>query len=148
MGPRDIPADHPGRSVVSGRTPLWASQVDQRFSWCLYVPTRYDDNGPPHRVVVGIHGNLRDVTATRVNLVELGEDTGTVVVTPLFPWGVERPNDVQNLETVRFGAIASTSFCWVCWTNSIPRPVAQESPHDRDVHSGQHYVALLDIAVE
>jgi hypothetical protein len=42
IGPRDLPDGHPARRFVTGRTPVFASGLDQRFSSCVYVP----DQGP------------------------------------------------------------------------------------------------------
>jgi poly(3-hydroxybutyrate) depolymerase len=105
LGLLDIPVGHPGRQILSGRTPLWSSQVDQRCSWSLYVPSSYSEEDRAHRVIVGIHGTGRDVDATRENLIALAESTSSVVVAPLFPCGLVRPNDVHNYNLPSFAGM-------------------------------------------
>jgi hypothetical protein len=105
LGLRDIPVGHPGRQILSGRTPLWSSQIDQRCSWSLYLPSGYSDEGGAHQVIVGIHGTGRDVDATRENLILLAESTSSVVVAPLFPCGLVRPNDVHNYKLLTFAGM-------------------------------------------
>jgi predicted peptidase len=43
-----------------GRTTLFACQFDQRFSYCLYVPRSYDEDGETtYPLAVIVHGTNR-----------------------------------------------------------------------------------------
>lgn len=105
--PAHLPTGHPGREVLLGHTTAFASQSDQRFSYILYVPTTYDHDGPEHPLLVEVHGTDRSAETLRLALVDHAEKNATVVMAPLFPAGIEDPNDVDNYKFIKFG---STSF--------------------------------------
>ena len=101
----DVGAHHPARALLTGRTPAFASQVDQRFSYSLYVPDGYDDATEPYRLLVAVHGTRRRAEALREGLISFADRNRCVVLTPLFPAGIEDPNDVHNYKFIDFRGI-------------------------------------------
>lgn len=72
-----------------GATTMFASRMDQRFSYCLYVPESYDELHPAeYPLVVAVHGTGRDATRLRNEFVEFAEAEQCVVLVPLFPAGI------------------------------------------------------------
>jgi poly(3-hydroxybutyrate) depolymerase len=76
-----------------GKTPVFASRYDQRFSYCLYVP---DDLGPDTPVVVVVHGTERNFLLYRDHLQPFADEHGAVVLAPLFPAGINDPGDLHS----------------------------------------------------
>jgi poly(3-hydroxybutyrate) depolymerase len=95
---------HPGIDLLTGRTPLFACQTDQRFSYCLYVP-RDIDTSRPHPLVVSVHGTERAVESYRDGFADLADKHQCVVLAPLFPAGIGDPDDVHNYKTVDYRGI-------------------------------------------
>ena len=72
-----------------GSTPLFASRCDARFSYCLYVPSSYQEGGAnPFRLLVVIHGTTRTAQEYRDAFVDFAEANQCVVLAPLFPAGI------------------------------------------------------------
>jgi poly(3-hydroxybutyrate) depolymerase len=95
---------HPGIDLLTGRTPLFACQADQRFSYSLYVP-RDLDTSRPHPLVVSVHGTKRSVESYRDGFADLADQHQCVVLAPLFPAGVGDPDDVHNYKTLDYRGI-------------------------------------------
>ena len=87
-----------------GRTPSFACRADQRFSYCLYVPTTFSTRRP-ERMLVAMHDTLRNNQLLRDRFAEFAESTNTLVVAPLFPAGIVVPNDLDNYKYLRFADI-------------------------------------------
>jgi dienelactone hydrolase len=109
IGPSDLPPGHPGRAVLTGWTPLIASQADPRFSYCAYVPR---GAVPPSAVpaadaplIVAVHSTGRDLHKTVAPWVETAEALGAIVVAPLFPAGIDDPNDLHNYKSIAYRGI-------------------------------------------
>ena len=80
-----------------GRTTVYASAHDPRFSYCLYVPDNYEENGSRHYdLLVTIHGTARDIAGCREQFVELAEQHDVIVLAPLFPAGISRPMELSS----------------------------------------------------
>lgn len=84
------------------RTPSFACQADQRFSYCLYVPRQYAKRSPPARMLVAVHDTARNNQSLRDLFADFAESTNTLVVAPLFPAGVGDPDDLDNYKYLRF----------------------------------------------
>ncbi|ODT48109.1 hypothetical protein DEVEQU_00340 [Devosia equisanguinis] len=73
-------------------TPFFSLQQDSRFSYCLYVPpSYYRDEVKQVRLIVAVHGTKRTAEGYRDAFASLAEETGCVVMAPLFPMGVSAP---------------------------------------------------------
>ncbi len=86
-----------------GHTSQFASRHDQRFSWCAYVPTDYDERVDlVYPLLVVVHGTERGAQSCRDTFAEFGERTGCVVLAPLFPCGIEEPGELNNYKWLEF----------------------------------------------
>jgi poly(3-hydroxybutyrate) depolymerase len=86
-----------------GKTPVFASRYDQRFSYCLYVP---EDLGPGKAPLVVIqHGTERNFLLYRDHLASFADEYGVVVLAPLFPAGIIDPDDLHNFKFIEYQGI-------------------------------------------
>jgi pimeloyl-ACP methyl ester carboxylesterase len=96
-----LPAGHPGRRLLTGTTPWFAYQGDLRFSYRVYVP-----QGGEHldtaRVLVVVHGTARD---TNGDWAAFAEQHDVVVVQPLFPVGIDGPDDIDAYKAIDSGSV-------------------------------------------
>ncbi|CAN7369925.1 alpha/beta hydrolase [Devosia sp. LjRoot3] len=89
-------------------TPFFSLQKDSRFSYCLYVPPGYHrDEVKSARLVVAVHGTKRTAEGYRDAFASLAEETGCVVLAPLFPMGVyapysEAPEEQHNYKYLEY----------------------------------------------
>jgi len=88
-----------------GPTPMVACQLDQRFSYCLYVPRSYQPGigGTPLAVVV--HGTLRTAERYRDELSDFADEQDCVILAPLFPAGIIEPDDIDNYKWLEYHGI-------------------------------------------
>lgn len=99
----DFPREHPGRRVLSGRTPTFSSIVDPRCSYSLFVPEDVRDDEVPLSLWVFVHGTGRQFEVYLDTYAELARQHRAVVMTPLFPAGVPAPDDVYNYQAIEHG---------------------------------------------
>lgn len=85
-----------------GKTASLACQVDQRFSYCLYVPHTYAQRAETPRLLVAIHDTGRHNQHLRDQFAEFAESTNTIIISPLFPGGIIVPGDLENYKYLRF----------------------------------------------
>lgn len=86
-----------------GRTASVACQVDQRFSYCLYVPKAYKPGGAKNcSILVALHGSDRGNAAIRDLFIPLAEELNCIVLCPLFPAGIIQPYEMDNYKYVAF----------------------------------------------
>lgn len=79
-----------------GATTVFASRMDQRFSYCLYVPESYDESAPgEYSLIVAIHGTGRDAPRLRNEFIEFAEAEQCFVLVPLFPAGIGTAGDLD-----------------------------------------------------
>lgn len=99
--------DPPLSAYEMGRTAAMACQVDQRFSYCLYVPPALADaqSRAGARILVAIHGTERGNQAMRDLFIPLAKELGLIVVAPLFPAGIIDPHDRDNYKYVEYNGI-------------------------------------------
>lgn len=78
-----------------GATTFYSCQYDQRFSYCLYVPSqaRSQVDLP---VCVVVHGSRRTAERYRDLFADFAERYGCVVLSPLFPVGVPDVDDLSG----------------------------------------------------
>ncbi|MEV4053480.1 alpha/beta hydrolase [Amycolatopsis sp. NPDC049688] len=95
----DLPAAHPGRRLLTKRTPFFAAPGEPRCSYCVYVPTSWTPE-TELPVLVAVHGTGRSVGELREGLIPFAEEHQVIVVVPLFPVGIENPDDVDNYKVL------------------------------------------------
>ncbi len=84
-----------------GRTTFHASQFDQRFSYCLYVPLDYEENGcKTYRLAVTIHGTGRNAAGYRDSLSDFADANDCIILAPLFPAGIAKPGDLSGYKLI------------------------------------------------
>ena len=72
-----------------GATPFFASQFDQRFSYCLYVPPDYDEAASKtYDLAVIVHGTGRTAAEYRDRFADFAQLNDCIVLAPLFPLGI------------------------------------------------------------
>jgi poly(3-hydroxybutyrate) depolymerase len=86
-----------------GKTPVFASQYDQRFSYCLYVPAELGPGKVP--LVVVQHGTERNFLLYRDHFASFADEHGVVVLAPLFPAGIIDPDDLHNFKFIAYHGI-------------------------------------------
>ncbi|GAA3742896.1 pimeloyl-ACP methyl ester carboxylesterase [Spinactinospora alkalitolerans] len=89
-----------------GPTTMFASRADQRFSYCLYVPEDYDEDGTDvYPLVVLVHGTGRDAQSYRDAFAGFARTHRCIVFAPLFPAGIGTPGELHNYKYLRYGDI-------------------------------------------
>lgn len=88
-----------------GATPYFASRLDPRFSYCLYVPQDLGDEEALDLVVL-VHGTARWAEHYRSAFAEFCEQNRTIALAPLFPAGVSEPGELSSYKLLRHGGIA------------------------------------------
>jgi len=86
--PQDNPAAIASRLYDRGRTTIFASRHDPRFSYCLYVPRDLGENDHAPELIVAMHGTGRSFVAYRDSFAAFGRWQNCIVLAPLFPVGV------------------------------------------------------------
>lgn len=101
---RNTPGD--GRTLSYyhfGQTPFFASQMDQRFSYCLAVPDDYDEDGDErYDLLVLVHGTERDPVGYRNLFTPFANQHRCIVMAPLFPVGIIEPGELNNYKFLKF----------------------------------------------
>jgi pimeloyl-ACP methyl ester carboxylesterase len=89
-----------------GRTAIFASRMDQRFSWCAYIPSGYsEEEDCRYPLAVLIHGSLRNADQLRDEFIDFAEENQCVLLAPLFPCGIEEPGDLHNYKHILYRGI-------------------------------------------
>jgi hypothetical protein len=92
---------------------MFACQYDQRFSYCLYVPESYDEDGDAtYPLAVIVHGTTRTAQEYRDRFVDFAERAQCVIMVPLFPCGINEPRELNKYKFFDTTASASTVCCW------------------------------------
>jgi hypothetical protein len=72
-----------------GATTVYAARRDPRFSYCLYVPDALGRGQTPGDIVAVVHGSPRTFMDFRDRFGDFAERHNVVVVSPLFPVGLD-----------------------------------------------------------
>jgi poly(3-hydroxybutyrate) depolymerase len=88
-----------------GATPVYASKLDPRFSYCLYVPRNLDKVGVRPELVVAMHGTGRGFTGYRDAFEAFARWNNCVVLAPLFPIGVMGDGNRDGFKYMREGDV-------------------------------------------
>ncbi|OJT96186.1 MAG: hydrolase [Rhizobium sp. 63-7] len=90
-----------------GRTPYFASRLEPRLSYCLYVPRDYDEQGREALdLVVLVHGTARWAETYRDGFSDFAERERVIILAPLFPAGMSAPGELSSYKLIRDGGIA------------------------------------------
>lgn len=74
------------QTYFRGATPIFASRIDPRFSYTLYVPERFDQfDRSRTTILVAVHGTGRMQALYRDLFSEFAERHNCIVLAPLFP---------------------------------------------------------------
>ncbi|TFK53738.1 poly hydrolase [Heliocybe sulcata] len=84
--------------IMTGKTPVVACVIDQRFSFTAYVPKCHSFEGPELPLLVLIHGAARDPHLG--TMVDFAEKCGCVVLAPSFPCGIIDITDLYNYKAL------------------------------------------------
>ncbi|WP_445190522.1 alpha/beta hydrolase [Shinella sp. WSD5-1] len=80
--------------------------MDQRFSWCCYIPDGYDPAGDRvHPLAVLVHGSLRDADILRDAFIDFAEAHQCLLLAPLFPAGIDDAEDLHNYKHIAYRGI-------------------------------------------
>lgn len=99
-----IPAGHPGRALLTGHTPWFAYQGDPRFSYGLYIPRGGEELEQAELLVV-VHGTDRRAQLDRDTWASFGEDRNLVIMAPLFPVGIDGPDDLDGYKNIEHAGV-------------------------------------------
>ncbi|KAI1097573.1 alpha/beta-hydrolase [Jackrogersella minutella] len=97
------------------QVPLMALQVDPRISYALYIPkSHYTPNpngsgstGGKLPLLVYVHGTGRNISAIYSDLVPFTNSTPCAVLAPVFPAGMDGPNDLDSYKQLRSSMLCS-----------------------------------------
>lgn len=88
-----------------GATTFFASRIDQRFSYCLYVPDRLPGDPDRYPLVVIQHSTDRDAAEYRNAFAQFCEDARCILLAPLFPAAIGDPDDLHNYKFLEYEGI-------------------------------------------
>ncbi|EXJ71415.1 uncharacterized protein A1O5_05223 [Cladophialophora psammophila CBS 110553] len=110
----DVPARFLQAALLVGHIPLRAVACDPRVSYALYVPPHHYNPRPAQGedklpLLVYMHGTRRDISAIHDahGLVAFAEATPCAVLGPLFPAGLDGPNDIDSYKLLRSKTLRS-----------------------------------------
>ena len=81
-----------------GATPFYTCSAANGVSYCAYVPR----GGRARHWLVAVHGSGRGAESLRDALAGFAEETGIAVLAPLFPIGLDVPDDEPSYKFVRW----------------------------------------------
>ncbi|OJJ47730.1 hypothetical protein ASPZODRAFT_141300 [Penicilliopsis zonata CBS 506.65] len=99
-----IPPQFLRAAFMVGHVPQKALASDPRISYALYVPPEHYKNptgdastrGKPLPLLVHVHGTRRSLALMHRQLPQFADATGCAVVAPLYPAGLDGPNDLDS----------------------------------------------------
>src|SRR5690606_20780172 len=87
-------------------TPIYASRVDARFPYALYVPHRLDRmDRSQTRILVSVHGTGRMQALYRDLFADFAEYNNCIVLAPLFPANVLQDGNMSGYKYMQEGDI-------------------------------------------
>jgi hypothetical protein len=96
---------NPTEAYFTGATPIFASQADQRVSYCLYLPARTETDPERFPLIVVQHGTARTAARYRDAFRDFCDERRCAVLAPLFPAGIGDPGDLHNFKFHSYAGI-------------------------------------------
>ncbi|CAI7657431.1 unnamed protein product [Penicillium pancosmium] len=107
----DVPKKFLKACFMVGHVPLRALACDPRVSYALYIPpTRYDADPNPIKLplLVWVHGTGRKWnTHYEDEMVSLADRMPCAILAPLFPAGLDGPNDLDSYKMLHSSSLRS-----------------------------------------
>ncbi|XXG97938.1 hypothetical protein Hte_004254 [Hypoxylon texense] len=108
----NVPAKFLEDVYFVGHVPLMTLQVDPRISFALYVPeSQYNPNPSSTAeklpLLVYVHGTGRSIVAIYNELDSFADSTPCAILAPLFPAGMDGPNDIDSFKELRSQSLRS-----------------------------------------
>ncbi len=86
-------------------TPYIASQVDPRFSYMLYIPKGYQENGTDtYQLLVLVHGTERRPDVYIEHFKDFADKNRVILLAPLFPLNTHGRQDLENYKLIDYKA--------------------------------------------
>ncbi|THZ12516.1 hypothetical protein D6C90_10373 [Aureobasidium pullulans] len=112
---RDVPPQFLEAAFMIGHVPQMALQSNPRVSYSLYVPpgpykslaANEEDNTAKLPLLVNIHGTRRNLSAIYGDLKTFADSTPCAILQPLFPAGIEGPNDLDSYKKLKSKTLRS-----------------------------------------
>ncbi|KAK9247042.1 poly hydrolase [Lipomyces tetrasporus] len=126
----EVPRQFLEAAFLVGHIPQKALASDPRISYALYVPPKHYNPNPLSTngehgklpLLVYVHGTRRNFSAIHNELVPFAESTPCAILAPLFPAGIDGPNDLDSYKVLRSATLRSdlallsmldeTAQCW------------------------------------
>ncbi|KAI0150035.1 alpha/beta-hydrolase [Hypoxylon sp. NC0597] len=114
LSTREVPQQFLKSALLVGHIPHRALASDPRVSYALYVPPQYyyshgagvDSARAKLPLLVSVHGTRRYVYDIE-DLAPFAESTPCAILTPLFPTGLDGPNDIDSYKQIRSKTLCS-----------------------------------------
>ncbi|KAI5196135.1 hypothetical protein E4T39_07951 [Aureobasidium subglaciale] len=106
---KDVPSEFLEAAFLIGHVPQMALQSDLRISYSLYIPpepyksraANTGDGQTKLALLVNIHGTRRNLSAIYGDLKTFADLTPCAILQPLFPAGIEGPNDLDSYKKLK-----------------------------------------------
>lgn len=104
----DVPSQFLKVAFLIGHVPLKALNSDPRVSYALYIPPAHYNNNKKLPLLVWVHGTLRKWTALfEEEMTSFADTTPCAILAPLFPAGLDGPNDLDSYKTLSSASLRS-----------------------------------------
>ena len=90
------PNEKPCTPHRAGTVPFKALRKDKRFSYCIHVPENFVSDPVGHTLLLALHGSDRNALELCRMFQDLSETHRFVVLCPLFPGGVDEPENMDG----------------------------------------------------
>jgi poly(3-hydroxybutyrate) depolymerase len=97
----DVPSQYHEAAFLTGKIPFRISPFDSRVSYGMYVPPKHYNHQKPLPLLVYIHGTRRNTSAIHNELISFAQATPCALLAPLFPVGLDGPNDINSYQLLR-----------------------------------------------
>ncbi len=116
----EVPSQFLEAAYLVGSVPRIALASEPRVSYSLYIPPRHYNpnplataggdaslNLPKLPLLIFMHGSKRNVSPIHNELIPFAESTPCAVLAPVFPAGLDGPNDMDSYKRLRSKTLRS-----------------------------------------